>query len=131
MNMQYVVAVTALEGEVFIDQFSDEKINDPRIIAYSRKVQVVPDPDLDKLGPEFRHTVIAEVKTKDGKTLSERVDSARGSGKKPLSDDEVLEKYARLAGRVLTETRVAELRRMVFNLEAVSDVRDLAHLLTV
>ena len=29
MNMQYVVAVTALEGTIFIDQFSEEKVKDP------------------------------------------------------------------------------------------------------
>ena len=129
MNMQYVVAVTALEGAIFIDQFTEEKIKDPKIIEYSRKVEVVPDPELDKLGPQFRHTIIAEVKTRDGRSFSERVETARGSNKRPMSDDEVIQKYNVLAGKVLSENRVADLHDRVLNLEKVSDVRELAKLL--
>ena len=129
MNIQYVVAVTALEGSLFIDQFTEEKVNDPRIMEYSRKVEVIPDPELDKRGPEFRHAIIAEVRTKDGGTFSERVDTARGSDKRPLSADEVINKYTILAGRVLPQNRVNDLENMVLNLETVSDVGKLAELL--
>lgn len=129
MNMQYVVAVTALEGDIFIDQFTEEKINDQKIIEYSRKVEVIPDPDLDKLGPEFRHAIIAEIKTRNGRTFSERVDTAKGSDKKPLTIDEVIHKYKILAGKILREERVVKLQDMVLNLEKVFDVRELAKLL--
>jgi len=129
MNMQYVVAVTALEGTIFIDQFTEEKVKDPEIIKYSRKVEVNPDPELDKLGPEFRHAIIAEVKTKDGRTLRERVDTARGSNKRPMSTEEVIHKYKILAGKVLSQKCVADLHDTVLNLEEVSDVRELAKLL--
>ncbi len=109
MNMQYVVAVTALEHDIFIDQFTEEKVKDPKIIELSRKVEVVPDSELDKLGPEFRHAVIAEIRTADGRTFSERTDTAKGSDRKPMSSDEVLHKYQILAGKVLSKSRVAEL----------------------
>lgn len=129
MNMHYVVAVTALERDIFIDQFTEEKVNDPRIVEYSRKVTVIPDPDLDKLGPEFRHAVTAEIRTSDGRTFTERVDTAKGSNKKPMSTHEVIRKYKILAGKVLCPTRVTELQDMILNLEKVSDVSELAKLL--
>lgn len=129
MNMQYVVAVTALEGDIFINQFTEEKANDPEIIEYSRKVEVIPDPELDKLGPEFRHAIIAEVKTKDGRAFSERVDTAKGSHKKPMTTEEVVRKFRILAGKALEQKRVDELYDRVLNLEKVSDVRTLASLL--
>jgi len=129
MNMQYVVAVTALEGDVFINQFTEDKINDPKIIAFSRKVEVIPDPELDKLGPEFRHVVIAEIRTTDGRTFNERADTAKGSDKRPMSTDEVLRKYQTLTGKVLSQDRVAELQETVENLEKVANIRELARLL--
>jgi 2-methylcitrate dehydratase PrpD len=129
MNMQYVVAVTALEGEIFVDQFTEKKMNDPRIIEFSRKVEVVPDSELDALGPEFRHAIVAEVKTKDGRTFSERVDTAKGSQKRPMTYDEVFQKYRILAGKVLSGEKVQELMDMVQNLEDVSNVKDLAAML--
>ena len=129
MNMQYVVAVTAMEGEIFIDQFSEERVKDPRVIEYSRKVEVIADPELDKLGPQYRHTVIAEVKTKDDRTFSEQVATARGSEKRPMTTDEVVSKYKILAGKVLSEKRIEELQEMVENLEKVDNVNKLARLL--
>ena len=84
---------------------------------------------MDKLGPQFRHTIIAEVKTRDGRSFSERVETAKGSNKRPMSDDEVIQKYKILAGKVLSVSRVADLHDMVLNLEKVSDVRELARLL--
>jgi len=129
MNMQYVVSVTALTGDIFIDQFTEEKINDPKIIEFSRKVDVIADPELDKLGSEFRHAVIAAIKIKDGRIFCERVDTAKGSIKNPMSHDEVIHKYEVLAGKVLNQNRVAELQAMVQNLEDVTDVRELIILL--
>jgi 2-methylcitrate dehydratase PrpD len=129
MNMHYVVAVTALEGAVFIDQFTEEKVNDPGIIEFSRKVEVIPDPALDRLGPAFRHAVIAEVRTKNGRTFKERVDTAKGSNKRPMTADEVIDKYKILTGKVLAQKRVADLYEMVLNLEKVSDVREVSKLL--
>ncbi|MFH1381397.1 MAG: MmgE/PrpD family protein, partial [Chloroflexota bacterium] len=129
MNTPYVVAVTALEGDIFIDQFTEEKIKDPKIIAFSRKVKVIPDPELDKLGPELRHAVIAEIKTTDGRTFRQRVDTAKGSDQRPMTSDEVLRKYQILAGKVLGRTRVGRLQSTVMNLENVPDVRKLAALL--
>ncbi|MCX5908754.1 MAG: hypothetical protein NTY64_16640, partial [Deltaproteobacteria bacterium] len=126
MNMQYVVAVTVLEGNIFIDQFTDQKVADPKIIEYSRKVKVIPDPELDKLGPEFRHAVIAEVKTKDGRILHERVDTAKVSAQNPMSTEEGIRKYETLAGKVLGSERASGLKDMVFNLEKVGDIRELA-----
>jgi 2-methylcitrate dehydratase PrpD len=125
MNMHYVVAVTALEGEIFIDQFTEEKIKDPEIIEFSRRVEVVPDRGLDKLGPEFRHAVIAEVKASNGKVFSKRVDSAKGSNQNPMTSDEVIDKYRILAGKVIGPNDVNGLYDMVQNLEKMSDVREL------
>jgi aconitate decarboxylase len=129
MNIPYVVAVTALEGNIFIDQFTEEKMNNPRIIEFSRKVGVNPDPELDKLGPEFRHVVIAEIKTVDGRTFSRRVETARGSDRRPMSTDEVIIKFRLLAGKVLSDKRIDELQNAVQNLENMDSVSALANLL--
>jgi 2-methylcitrate dehydratase PrpD len=129
MNMQYIVAVTALEGSIFIDQFTEEKIKDPKIIEFSRKVEVFPDPELDKLGPDFRHAIIAEVKTKDGKIFKQRVDTAKGSNKKPMTNNEIIQKYNILASKVLSQNRVNELYDMILNIEKLNDIRKLAKML--
>ena len=126
MNMHYVVAVTALEGDIFIDQFTEEKIKDPAIIDFSRKVEVVADPELDRLGSEFRHTVVAEVKTTSGRTHRKRVETAKGSNKRPMPPADVVKKYRILAGQIISDKDVDALQQMVQELETLSDVRRLA-----
>ena len=129
MNIPYVAAVTALEGNIFIEQFTEEKIKDPKIIQYSRKVEVVPDPELDRLGAELRHVVVVEVRTVNGKTFSRRVDTAKGSDRRPMSTHEVIEKFRLLSGKVLSSDRVAELENTVRCLEDLADVKKLGALL--
>jgi len=90
---------------------------------------VIADPELDKLGPEFRHAIIAEVKTKDGRVLQERVDTAKGSAKNPMSTEEVVRKYEILAGKILPPKRVTELEETVFHLERLGNIGELARLL--
>jgi aconitate decarboxylase len=131
MNMEYVVAVTAIEGKIFIDQFTEEKIKNPRIVEFSRRVEVVPEPELDKLGPEFRHAIIAEIKTKDGKSFRKRVETAKGSNENPMSKDEVINKFRILAGKVVSQQQVDDLNGIVQNIEKIADVRELSDKLII
>ena len=56
-------------------------------MAARNKVQGIPDPELDKPGSEFRHAVTAEVKRKDGRVFSERVDTVKGSNKNTMTKE--------------------------------------------
>jgi len=60
MNIAYGLAVILLEGDAFIDQYTEEKIKDPKILELTRKVRVVNDPELEGLGQEFAYLVKAE-----------------------------------------------------------------------
>ena len=77
----------------------------------------------------MRDAVIAEVKTKDGRILQERVDTAKGSAKNPMSTEDVVRKYEILAAKVLPSERIAELKETVFRLERLGNIRELARLL--
>jgi 2-methylcitrate dehydratase PrpD len=61
MSLRYIVAVALLEGQALPAQFSDAKIADPAITALAQKIELVPDPELDKLYPQdFPGWVAAE-----------------------------------------------------------------------
>ncbi len=73
--------------------------------------------------PHVRHIL------SDGRMLQERVDTAKGSAKNPMSTEEVIRKYEILAGKVLPPKRVTELKETVFHLERLGDIRELARML--
>jgi len=129
MNLPYCLSVMALEGETFVDQFTEEKIRDPRILEFIKKVEVVPDPELDRLGQEYRHAIVCQVETMGGKSFERRVEFAKGGPNSPISREEVENKFRKLAGKVLSEEKVRDLYLTIQNLDKVSSLSELSQCL--
>ena len=76
MSLRYVVAAALVDGQVLPAQFSEAKMTDPALIALANNLQLVPDPELDKLYPkDFAGWVAVE---RNGKW--ERVDVLNPTG---------------------------------------------------
>jgi 2-methylcitrate dehydratase PrpD len=119
----------ALEGETFVDQFTEKKIRDLKILEFIKKVEVVPDPELDRLGQEYRHAIVCQVETTGGKSFERRVEFAKGGPNNPISREEVENKFRKLAGKVLNEEKVRDLYVTIENLEKLSSLSELAECL--
>ena len=128
MNLSFCVATELIEGDCFVDQFTEEKLTDPARMALAEKVEVIHDPAITARGPKFRQMLRLELHLKDG-TKMERT---REIGRHKVefgSDAEVIGKFEKLASRVLPKAQVDELCDMVLNIEQVDDAAKLAHLL--
>jgi aconitate decarboxylase len=130
-NMPFTVAMLLLDGEVFVDQFTEETIRDPKRVELSRKVEFVHDPAITAMGPKHRYIARVEVHLKDGTVLKERVVAQRGSEECFASKEDVVQKYMNLSTRVLGKLRASELRDRLLNVESLDDVSDLVKLMRV
>jgi aconitate decarboxylase len=70
------------------------------------------------------------VALKDGTTLTETVETARGSERRFASDAEVVGKYETLARKVLPPGKAAALRDAVLRMEMLPDARQILDLLS-
>lgn len=52
MSLRYVVAAALVDGQVLPAQFSDAKMADPALMTLANRLELVPDPELDKLYPK-------------------------------------------------------------------------------
>ena len=129
LNLPYCVATWLLEGDCFVDQFTEEMVADPTRMKLAGKVEVVHDPEITALGAKFRHKVQVEAHLSDGTTLKRTVEAARGSEKKFATDAEIVEKYEKLAAKVLPRAQVGKLRDAVLGLEKLKDASELARLM--
>ena len=129
LNLPYCVATWLLEGDCFVDQFTEDKVADPARMKLAGKVEVVHDPDITALGAKFRHKVHVDVHLNDGTVMKRMVEAARGSEKKFASDAEIVEKYEKLARKALPRARVERLRDAVLWLEKLKDAAELARLM--
>ncbi|MBI4214230.1 MAG: MmgE/PrpD family protein [Chloroflexi bacterium] len=117
------IAVGLLDGQALPAQFTDEKAIDPVIHAVRAKTEVVEDPSVGRGGAVLTLTLA------DGRTYTERVEHATGTPENPMSDRQVEEKFRGLALAVLPRDQVDRTTEMLWNLEKVSDARELAQLL--
>jgi 2-methylcitrate dehydratase len=123
-SLPYVIAAALAERQVTPAQFEMRKIMDPTIRAQLRKVEVVADPEIEKVFPALQR-VIVNLTTTDGRTLSKQLDFPKGDPRNPLSDAEVEEKFAALAEGVLSDGAQKKLKNAIWNLEKVGSVSKL------
>ena len=130
LNLPFCVATLLIEGDVFVDQFKPEAVNDRARAELSRKVEVVHDPAITALGSAFRHKVRVDIHFRDGTIESETREAPRGSEQFFATEDEIVDKFRKLTRHALSETRQAALVDAVLKLEDLPDCKRLAELMS-
>jgi len=128
-SLPYTISVAIARRNVFIDDFFEEKIRgDTQVLQLVKKVRVVVDqePIAKGLTP-----CVVDIRTKDGKVYSERVEILRGDPRKPVSIEEVAQKFRRCAAfsaKPIPKENIEEIIRIVSNLETIPDVGELVRI---
>ncbi len=130
LNLSYCIATLLLDGEVFVDQFTEVKLTDPARLALADKVSVLHDPAITARGPKFRQMVRVEIFLNDGTRL-ERTREVSRAKESFAADAMVMKKFETLAAHVLPPAQLRELADSVLDLEHVADASQLARLLAV
>jgi aconitate decarboxylase len=129
LNLPYCVATWLLDGDCFVDQFTEGKVADPGRMALAEKVEVRHDQDITARGAKFRHMVHVEAHLADGTVMKRTVEAARGSEKKFASDADIVEKFEKLAIKALPRDKVGRLRDAMLGLDKLDEASELARLM--
>ncbi len=127
-SLPYVIAAALVERQVTPVQFTMKKIMDPRIREQLQKIEVVADPEIEKVFPALQR-VIVQINTKDGRSYTKQLDFPKGDPRNPLTDQEVEEKFGALADGVLSGGAQKRVKDSVWNLERVGSVNVLMALM--
>jgi 2-methylcitrate dehydratase PrpD len=126
--LQHLVAVMLIDRTVsFRVTHDNERMKDPAVLKLRAKVQLVTDPELDRLLP--KRVSIVEVTLTDGTKLSERVDAVRGTSENPMNREEILVKCRDLIAPVLGAEQCDSLIEKILRLENLKNIRELRPLL--
>ncbi len=120
-SLPYVIAAALVDRQVTPAQFTMEKIMDPAIRAQLQKVEVVADPEIEKLFPALQRVLVI-IQTADGREFTKQLDFPKGDPRNPLTDQEVEEKFAALAEGVLSKAAQKKLTDAVWNLDKLGSV---------
>src|SRR6516162_2328855 len=127
-SLPYVIAAALVDRQVTPAQFEMAKIMDEKVRAQLKKVEVVADPEIEKVFPALQR-VIVQIQTKDGRSLSKQLDFPKGDPRNPLTDLEIEEKFSALAEGVLSKPAQKRVKEAVWSLERVGSVGDLMALM--
>jgi len=127
-SLPYVIAAALVDRQVTPAQFEMSKIMDPTIRAQLHKVEVVADPEIEKVFPELQRVKV-NITTTDGRNFSEQLDYPKGDPRNPLTDPEIEEKFSALADGVLSPPAQKKLKDAIRNLEKISSVSKLMALM--
>ena len=122
MNLPFCVATLLVEGDVFVDQFSEPAITDPQRMALAEKVAVRHDPAITARGARFRHMVRVEVHLTDGTRYEEIVEAPRGSEQKFASESDIVAKFTKLTRRVLPDATAERICASVLGCDKLADI---------
>jgi aconitate decarboxylase len=130
MSHRYVVAVTLIDGSPSVPQFSPTRINSDDVWKLLDRISVYNDKEIDSRGEEGRWGTRLAATFTDGRTEEIEVRFPKGGEKFPLSNDEIVRKYDRLAALVMKPAHAAALKDLVLGLESVKDIGKLSRLLS-
>ena len=129
LNLPFCVATLLIAGDVFVDEFTPDCVDDAKRIALSRKVKVVHDPAITALGAGQRHMVRVEVHFRDGSVERETREAPRGSEQSFASADDIIAKFRKLTRGVLAQKQQDALVEAVLGLDQLADSRAMIALL--
>ena len=128
MNLYYGLAVIALDGMAFTDQYREERLRDPRILDFVTRISAHVDPEIERMGAGFRHAARVRVTTRAGRNIEKLILHRRGSPEDPLKAADIEYKFRHVLRSCIPEERSTRILSLVSDLEKTAGTRELIEL---
>ncbi|MDB5841781.1 MAG: hypothetical protein JWQ23_3733 [Herminiimonas sp.] len=125
MNLFYCMSAIALDGRVFTAQFEEQRLNDPRIMAFIQKIDAAVDGEIEAMGAPFRHAARVTVIDRSGNRHERLGLHRRGSPEYPLAPEEITAKFRNVVSGLLPDGKIDRVISLVDNLEEMRDASEL------
>jgi 2-methylcitrate dehydratase PrpD len=129
MNLFYGLAVIALDGAAFVEQYREDRLRDPRILDFIGRISARVDPEIEAMGPAFRHAARINIETRDGRKFGRENLHRRGSPENPLKPGDIEYKFRNVAKGCLSPKRLERVVELCKTLDKLPDIRELITIL--
>lgn len=131
-SIPYCIATAIVKKEVFIKDFTEQEMRNPRVLQVAQKVRPIVDEEMERRFSRQITPAAVNITMKGGKTYSARKDFPSGSPEDPMDFDELEKKFRQCAGyaiKALSPSTIDRVVDRVKNLESMDDVREIADML--
>jgi 2-methylcitrate dehydratase PrpD len=129
MSLRYDIAVALLDGQAYLEQFTEQRIRDFDVCELASKISIEVDPEMDKVYPELYAGKVTIV-TKAGRVITKRVDYSEGMPENPMSREKIEKKFISLASTAVGEDDAEAVLQRLRTLYSTGDVVGLAKCLS-
>ncbi len=126
-SLPYSIAMILLYGDVNVKRYTEENLNDPRVIDLMSKVSNYVDPEAEAAYPKH-YIAMVSVRLKNGTERKARVEFPKGDPENKPTTEELHHKFRDLAGLTLSAERVERLLEALVDIEKIENVRSLTAL---
>lgn len=125
MNLYFGIGAVAVDGDAFVAQYKEERLNDPRILNFIEKVNATVDPEIEKLGAKGRHAMRMKLHTQSGQVFETYIEHRRGSPENPLSWEDVERKFRLLCHECIDKSRTERIIDIVRRMDKLTSIDEL------
>lgn len=126
-SIPFTLGIAATNRNVTVNDYTLDGLKNSAVLKMAQKVVLKNDINLKGTG-----STIVEIKSKDGRLYSKRVDFAYGDPKKPISKDDLINKFRECvphSAKPPSDSETEKLIQMVDDLENVNDVGSIVQIL--
>ncbi|HET7159710.1 MAG TPA: hypothetical protein VFI62_11985, partial [Burkholderiales bacterium] len=125
MNLYYGLAVIALDGMAFTEQYRESRLSDPRVLDFITRIEAHVDREIEGMGAPFRHAARIKVRARDGRAFEKLLLHRRGSPDHPLKPEEIEYKFRHVVSPCVPKSRTDRIVELVGQLERMTDLSEL------
>ena len=125
-SIPYTVAAALVEGQFTLNEVSDEKVKNPRILDMAKKVK----PAVDDGFRDYQNARV-HIKLKDGSTCERYLENAIGSPQHPAPPELIEGKFKTIAEHLISGSRIQQIIDTIAHLEDLERMDELMMLLKI
>jgi 2-methylcitrate dehydratase PrpD len=123
-NLPFCIATALTFGHVDLDAFTEKRLVNPKMLNLMDVISLKEDPKLTRLYPQKWPSQV-EIMTADKKTYNGYCEFPKGDPENPLSEEELIKKFNKLCGNIISKHKKDRIIDLALNLEKVNDVANI------
>ncbi len=114
-SLSFAVAAQAVHGRIGLEHVSGAGLRDPQVLALIDRI-TASESDVHNASFPTRRDADVQITLHDGRVLDSGLVHARGGSERPMSESDIIAKFAEFAGPVLGTARSVAIRDAVLGL---------------
>jgi 2-methylcitrate dehydratase PrpD len=129
-SLGFTTALVLAKGSAGFHDYTEENLRDPKVLGLAHRIHMVVDPQAESEYP-YRWSARVTIRLKDGREMTEYVNSFKGFADDPMTRDDLEEKFRDLTGPFIDSSHQDRMLSTIGKLDQMPDIAPLAHQLVV